>query len=111
MWRYRLSFLLPVGFSPGPFAPVRATRVACHPPLVRIDGPSRELVFVCTAAFLRAQRDRWPDTGGHIAAVLRCHEGARGRPASDSYQIIIGADVAFAATGIEPTLFRYRQAS
>jgi hypothetical protein len=62
--------------------------------LVTVDGPSRERVFEQTARFLRLITRRNPPPPISIAAALR------GRH-SDSWQIVIGADISFVPTGME----------
>jgi hypothetical protein len=97
---YRLTFMLPavLGF---------AVPVGRHHPclmgclitvhlggLVIVDGPSRERIFEQTARFLRLITRRNPPPPTSIAAALRGQQ-------SDSWQIVIGADVSFVPTGME----------
>jgi hypothetical protein len=97
---YRLSFLLPAGthVDSGSHQP-SAEGCLLHAtfPLVEIVGPSRESVFEHAARLLRVScRGRPPLS---IAAML----STPGRPAgADSWCIIVGADIAFSPTSLDP---------
>lgn len=93
---YRLTFIVPR--SEPPIAGACAVRLgaAVHAEVV---GPSREAVMTTAAAFLRSLGPGEPRT---LHAVLESPAGApSGR---DGWSVIVGADVAFAATSIDPFL-------
>jgi hypothetical protein len=95
---FYLSFMLPRGVDAvGDDVALEGCKVRVSPPLVKICGPSRERVFQVATAFLRhACRDRPPLS---IAATLRSPAPLSG---SDSWSIIVGADVAFSPTSLDP---------
>lgn len=102
---YRLSFLLPKG---------TAASSGCHQPsddgcrltithrlIVEILGPSREAVFEHATLFLRVcASGRTPMS---IAATLETPSGPGWcGQRSDTWSIIVGADVAFSPTSLDP---------
>lgn len=97
---YRLSFLLPDGASaPAGFHQPSPEGCALQVtwPLVLIIGPSRGAVFDHASRLLRVTCRHLPPTA--VAANLVT--GAR--PAGqDAWTIIVGADVAFSPTGLDP---------
>jgi len=103
---YRLSFLLPPGAMAGNLPVVAPpAQHGCEVSVYRaglvvILGPSRDAVFECAGAALRdACRSIGPVS---VAAVLMTP--GRGFCGSDSWSIILGADVAFSPTGLPPWL-------
>ena len=97
---FHLSFLLPKGIiadsgSHAPFDTGCSIRVL--PPLVKISGPSREAVFEHATQLLRVR------CRGHgalsIAATLVSPLPVSG---SDSWSIIVGAEIAFSPTSLNP---------
>jgi len=101
---YRLSFLLPAGAMAGDcpvIAPPAADGcgISLHRAgLVVIFGLSREAVFACAGVALRALcRDILPVS---IGAVLMTP--GRGFCGSDSWSVIVGAEVAFSPTSLPP---------
>jgi hypothetical protein len=112
----RLTFRLPgaIAAPTGPFRDTEGCRLHVdRTGLVRIDGPCRERVQQITARFLYAACRSIiigalpPEC---IAALMRTYSGERGRPASDSWQIIVGADIAFAPTGLPAVMVRRSRA-
>lgn len=71
--------------------------------LVSIEGPSRERVFEQAARFIRVHAKGLPPQA--IAAVLQTPP-AYAPPGRDGWSIIVGADVSFSPTAIEPHLPR-----
>lgn len=104
---FDLSFLLPRG-APRP----RFDGFSEHPcvveidgPLVRIRGDSREAVFDCASALVRPLQANRPVS---IAAILHTPS----RPSGfDRWSIIVGADVAFSPTSLDPHFPRAAPAS
>jgi len=99
---YSLSFLLPAAAGVPDSGSHQPSPIGCQLrvtlPMVEISGPSREAVLNHTATFLRAlrRRSRQPFS---ITAVL----ATPARPSGfDSWSIIIGADVAFSPTSLDP---------
>lgn len=98
---FHLSFLLPKGIIPrssidAGFA-VSDCTLRIVPPLVKIRGPSREAVFAEATCFLQlAERPPGPIA---IAATLTCPAPVSG---TDRWSIIVGADVAFSPTSLDP---------
>jgi hypothetical protein len=103
---WRLVFMLPATLL------LRA-RIGVHHPslagcllhvkqagLVEIGGPCREAVFDQTARFLRVLRKGMDLPPTSIDARSSCSLGR------DSWQIVIGADIAFMPGGIEPHMPR-----
>lgn len=100
----RLTFMLPASILRqaafrGPFVTVDGCRLEVNRAgLVAIEGPSRELVQDHACRYLRVVARHIikgyspPVT---IAAIIRTRA-----PQRDSWEIIVGADVAFAATAI-----------
>lgn len=105
---YRLSFLLPAGalacsgsHQPSP----EGCLLHVTFPLVDIAGPSREAVFEHATRFLRVScRGRPPLS---IAARLSTPGRTVG---TDGWTIIVGADIAFSPTALDPHLPRPDQA-
>lgn len=99
---FRLSFLLPDGVKacPGSHQPSpHGCRVnVTAGSLVEITGPSREATFEHCAAFFRVAR-RATQRPFSIAATLVTPIRPAGR---DSWSIIVGADVAFSPTSLDP---------
>jgi hypothetical protein len=99
---FELSFLLPRGvaaaWADGRFYFGLGCRVRVISPLVEIAGPSREAVFECASNVLR---ESWEEGWGpiSIAATLVSPPPVSG---SDSWSIIVGADVAFSPTSLDP---------
>jgi hypothetical protein len=99
---YRLSFLLPAGthvdsgiHQPSPDGCLlRVDRM-----LVEISGPSREAVFEHATRLLRVSALGRPPLS--IAATLSTPTRPPGR---DTWSIIVGADVAFSPTSLDPHL-------
>lgn len=99
---FRLTFLLPAGVAadsgqhqPSP----EGCRLHVSFPLAEITGPSREAVFEHAARFLRVScRGKAPFS---IAAMLATPARLCGR---DAWSIIVGADVAFSPTSLNPHL-------
>lgn len=108
----RLTFLLPTailrqtGFR-GPFVPVDGCGLeVARTGMVVVEGPSRERVQELARRYLRiiaraVIAGEQPPVS--IAAVMKTYS-RDGGPGRDSYQIIIGADIAFAATGMAADL-------
>ena len=97
---YRLSFLLPAG--------VKVDRGSHQPsphgcllhvdgPLIEIVGPSREATFEHASRLLRVACKGRPPLS--IAADLRTPARPSGR---DTWSIIVGADIAFSPTSLDP---------
>jgi hypothetical protein len=99
---FRLTFLLPAGITvdSGSHRPSPdGCLLHVISPLVEIVGPSREAVFEHAARFLRVGCRGLPPLS--IAARL----STPGRPAgTDGWNIIVGADVAFSPTALDPHL-------
>jgi hypothetical protein len=98
-FNYRLSFLLPppLWFG-GPAIPtIYGCRVAVSDGLVGITGPSRQAVFEQAATLVRSAGRRAPPLS--IAVRLSSPYLAGG---CDSWSMIVGADVAFSPTAIDP---------
>lgn len=97
---FHLSFLLPRGVAAdsGSHAPSEAgCSMRVLPPLVKISGPSREAVFEHATRLLRVScRGQAPLS---IASTLVSPLPVSG---SDSWQIHVGADVAFSPTSLDP---------
>jgi hypothetical protein len=102
---YRLSFLLPAGVtadsgSHQPSDEGCLLHVAHH--IAEIVGPSREAVFEHAARFLRVScraslEGQLPPLS--IAAMLQTPARPSGR---DTWSIIVGADIAFSPTSLDP---------
>lgn len=98
---YRLTFLLPAGVTAdrgrhSPSADGCVLAVAAKS-IIEILGPSREAVFDHASRLLRvACKGRLPES---ISAMLTTTARPSGR---DSWTIIVGADVAFSPTAIDP---------
>lgn len=96
----KLTFLLPDGaaVTPGFHQPSpEGCALAVAWPLIEISGPSRRAVLDQAARLLRLSCRHLPPLS--IAAFLT----TPGRPAGrDSLTIIVGADVAFSPTGLDP---------
>lgn len=98
---HRLTFLLPPALVL--LAPVGRLQPCLHGcvlhvsehGLVQIDGPAREQVFAQAIRFLRVVAKGRPPLA--FPGTLRSPCGRR-----DSWSIIVGADVAFSPTSIEP---------
>lgn len=95
---FTLAFLLPPGSTadsgahqPSP----EGCRLTVTAPLVEISGPSREAVFEHAARFLRVA---CKDVRASISAFTTTLEKPAGR---DSWQIVVGADVAFVPTAVD----------
>jgi hypothetical protein len=98
---YRLSFMLPTGVSidravasavcADPEFIVAGCTVRLSLPLVKIAGPSRDAVFDATAVLLQR--------GWSAAALVQSPGPAAG---TDSWSIIVGANVAFSPTSLDP---------
>jgi hypothetical protein len=73
--------------------------------LIEIGGPSREAVFDQVARFLRVLTKGMELPAFTIAARSSCSLGC------DSWQIVIGADVAFMPGRIDPHLYEGRKAA
>jgi hypothetical protein len=118
MPRSKLSFLLPATLvlraMPGRHAPCLAGCLVevGHGGLVEVIGPDREAVFEQAARFLRVVMRGTSLPARTIAAQVATQGelGAEpGAPARrDGWQIVIGAEIAFVAGGIEPRLFPLR---
>lgn len=102
---FRLSFLLLAGVSadrgshqPSPEGCVLEVTA----PLVAISGPSREAVFEHATSFLRLSCRGLPPVS--IAATLETPAlpSWLGGGRSDTWSIIVGADVAFSPTALDP---------
>lgn len=113
MPRSKLSFLLPATLvlraMPGRHAPCLAGCLAevGRGGLVEVVGPDREAVFEQAARFLRVVMRGTSLPARTIAAQVATQEP--GAPARrDGWQIVIGAEIAFVAAGIEPRLFPLR---
>jgi hypothetical protein len=106
---YRLSFLLPKGVSadPGRHRPSPdGCILTVAGPMAEILGPSREATFEHATRFLRVVcRGRPPLS---IAAVLETPVQPAGR---DSWSIIVGADVSFSPTALDPHFPREQKAT
>lgn len=99
----RLTFLLPRDFlaAPGRHQPCLAGCVLtiARDYVVAIEGPCRERVFEQAARFLRVLgKDRAPRTIGAVLASID-------PPGKDTWNIILDAKIAFAASAVAPTLF------
>lgn len=96
---FRLTFLLPDGaVAPSGFhqPSPEGCALAITWPLTAITGPSRKAVFDHASRLLRDTCRHLPPTS--IAAALQ----TPARPAAtDSWSIIVGADVAFSPTGLD----------
>jgi hypothetical protein len=101
---FRLTFLLPPGADarPGTHQPsADGCALTVRFPLAEITGPSRPAVFEHAARLLRVACRGLPPLS--IGANLE----SPARPAArDAWSIIVGADVAFSPTGIDPELPR-----
>jgi len=98
---FHLSFLLPKGVD-APWGldshfPHLGCRIRVAAPLVKIQGPSRERVFEYAGLVLREICHGRPPLS--IAATLVSPPPVSG---SDSWTIIVGADVAFSPTSLDP---------
>jgi len=103
---YRLIFLLPAVLGLVPQGRHVPCLMGClvtidRAGLVTVAGPSRERVFEQTARFLRILMRRNPPPPTSIAAVMSHPASPWGRI---GWQIIVGADISFAPTSIEPTI-------
>ncbi len=100
---FYLSFLLPKGVdaaaADGRSYPGLGCKVRATPPLVKISGPSRESVFECATLELRAAHYDRPIGPVSIAATLQSPPPVSG---VDTWSIIVGADVAFSPTSLDP---------
>lgn len=98
---FHLSFLLPKGVELRPgdaiFAAPACTFRIVHP-LVKIIGPSREAAFAMATALLRTIVPVPKPFAIAATIVTPCCAGG-GR---DSWSIIVGADIAFSPTRIDP---------
>ncbi|MFT4117487.1 hypothetical protein [Bradyrhizobium sp.] len=97
---YHLSFLLPAGATCAsrPIDLPMGCEIRVVAPLVKIRGLSRDCVF---QAARNAVLAHWRDKPAvSIAAVLASPGACLGR---DAWTIIVGADVAFAPTGLGAT--------
>jgi hypothetical protein len=106
---YRLTFLLPAGANarPGTHQPSPdGCALTVRFPLVEIMGPSRGAVFEHAARLLRLACRGLPPLS--IASVLATPARPAGR---DSWSIIVGADVAFSPTGLDPSFPASRPAN
>lgn len=96
---YRLSFLLPAGTSvdSGSHRPSPdGCTLNVTFPLAEILGPSREAVFEHAARLLRVSC-----RGQRCAIAARLETPAR-PSGSDTWSIIVGADIAFSPTSLDP---------
>jgi hypothetical protein len=102
----RLTLLLPATLAllvpPGRHAPCLIGCLLTVGPggLMTIDGPSREKVFEQADRFLRVLLRRNPPPPMSIAATMTSRLGV-----SDGWQVIINAEISFAPTSIEATVF------
>jgi hypothetical protein len=71
--------------------------------LITVTGPSRHQVFAQIDRFLRTLIRKNPPPATSIAAILTSPLG------SDGWQIIVNAEISFAPTGIEATIFPAEQ--
>src|SRR5258708_1636208 len=96
---FHLSFLLPEGvdasWADGRHFPALGCHVRVLSPLMKIRGPSRDWVFDAADVILRQACESHGPLS--IAATLQSPPPCPGR---DSWTIIVGADVAFAPTGL-----------
>lgn len=110
---HRLSFLLPDGVSlaaldPLTSMPIGAARLVTinRAGLATIEGASREQVLDAAARLIRASCSGRPPLS--IAAMLSVLPPAPGRDwlmlprGADRWSIIVGADVAFSPTALDP---------
>lgn len=96
---YRLRFLLPADFRltyGGPQPGRHGCAIRATSNLVEIDGRSREHVFDAGADLLRTLHVMVKPLSFSVSAILETPIGA------DSWSIIVGADVAFSPTSIDP---------
>jgi hypothetical protein len=109
----RLSFVMPSALRQpaavrGPFGPFDGCTLEVNRAgLVVIEGPSRERVQDLASRYLRVvARDVIAGEKPPlvIPSIIRTYHEGKGAPGRDSWQIIVGADIAFAPTGIEPYL-------
>ncbi len=98
---FDLSFLVPravlLGIARAEISATRGCSIELELPLIRIRGDSREAVFDAASDLVR----HIPGSNQplSIAAILHTPE----RPSGfDRWSIIIGADVAFSPTGLDP---------
>ncbi|MCK1501476.1 hypothetical protein [Bradyrhizobium sp. 188] len=97
---FKLTFLLPGGaaVTPGFHQPAPdGCALDVRWPLVEISGPSRRAVFDHATRLLRLSCRHLPPTA--ISAQLVTPARPAGR---DAWSIIVGADVAFSPTGLDP---------
>lgn len=103
---FDLSFMLPrlapgrcyAGVVRGVAQSENGCSIDIEVPLIRICGPSRERVFEAATALLR-------DAGLREPAVIGAVLHTPSRPSGfDRWHIVVGADVSFSATGIDPWL-------
>lgn len=96
---FRLSFLLPPGalVDSGSHRPSpEGCLLHVTYPLVEIVGPSREATFEHATRLLRVSC-----RGRRLSIAARLQTPSR-PIGSDSFTIIVGADVAFSPTGLDP---------
>lgn len=97
---FDLSFIVPrdavaLG-GDGTYSAENGCEIEIAAPLVRIRGFSREAVFNAASDVVR---DLGQDSPTSITAILRSPARPSG---ADSWSIIVGADVAFSPTSIDP---------
>ncbi|WKA31586.1 hypothetical protein [Bradyrhizobium roseum] len=98
---FDLSFLVPravlLGIAQAEITATRGCTIELEFPLVRIRGDSRVAVFDAASDLVRHIPRR--DTPISISAILHTPE----RPSGfDRWSIIVGADVAFSPTSLDP---------
>lgn len=96
-----LSFMLPKGVELRPAeidVAVYGCKIRFERPVVKVFGPGREAVFSCAATVVLRAGGIHPGPRS-IAALLKSPPPASG---VDSWSIIVGAEVAFSPTAIDP---------